>query len=149
MEPVMDYVRGWPDECVGDYTRCYSVSQISEASIFLPHFCRNQWEIPAAVTHISINCVEDKREALAKQVQNNQMGNLHLAQMHKVHREQIAVALFILVPTCCCGWAVLCLGYRYVVLPHLKAMKKSKSDPELQSLVASNTNEGDNQQCVV
>lgn len=151
-DSIMDYVRAWPDECVGDYRRCYSVAKPLEAKIFLPHFCRNNWEIPASVTHISVSCQEDKLQVLKKQAENENMGNLHLAQMDRHHREKVTVVLLLVVLTCCCGWAVLCLGYTYVVVPYLKAMKKSKSDPDLQSLVAVTNNtagHGNGKQSVV
>lgn len=140
-ETLMDYVRGWPDECVGDYRRCYSVSKDSEAMIFLPHFCRNNWEIPEAVTHISVTCKDDKVEAIKKQQEasenknNSHIGNMHLAQMAKHHRERLVILLIVVALACCCCWTVLCLGYTHVVVPYLKAIKRSKSDPDLQSLV--------------
>ena len=145
-EAVMDYVRGWPDECVGDYTRCYSVTKQSEAKIFLPHFCRNNWDIPTSVTHVSVTCEDDKNEALKKQRDRNDIGNIHLAQMDKHHREKVTAVLGVVLLAFCCCWVCLCLGYSYVVVPYLKSIKRSKSDPDLQALVNQNQKEDDERQ---
>jgi len=139
----MDYVRGWPDECVGDYQRCYSLSKDSEANIFLPHFCRNQWDIPEGVTHISVTCQDDKKQALEKQEEAKRKKNSNddpfwgkqMKQMDKHHRERLMALLLVVALVCCCCWLALCFGYAHVVVPYLKAIKKSKSDPDLQSLV--------------
>ena len=137
-EPIADYVRSWPDECVGDYSRCYAVSKESDKKIFLPHFCRNSWEIPSSVTHISVDCHDDKKEALRQQDMGILGSNPHAALMEKHHREKLVALLFIVLLLFCGCWAFLCLGYKYVVVPYLKAIKKSKSDADLQSLVAEN-----------
>lgn len=141
---VVDYIRSWPDECVGDYRRCYSVSRPADYRIFLPHFCQSSWKIPSAVTHISVNCQDDKAMALVQQAKAEEMmksrsahpnSKNHMEQEEQHHREKIAVLLFVILLSCCSCWACLCLGYRFVVYPYLKSLKKSKSDPDLKSLV--------------
>ena len=132
-DALLDYVRAWPDECVGDFTRCYSVAKDTEAKIFLPHFCLQKWDIPNSVTHISVNCRNDKLEAQLKK----KLGSASIEQEQQHHREKIAIVLAIVAFSCCCCWTFSCLAYKFVIVPYLKAMKRSKSDPDLQSLTAA------------
>ena len=146
-EVVFDYVREWPDECVGDFRRCYSVSKESEARIFLSHFCQSKWDIPAFVTHISVDCRDDKQQVQWHQSKVNSTSNTHdenamsVIQRAKEHSEKIHLFVGLVGLTFCCCWAVLCLGYKLIAVPYLKEMKKSKSDPDLQSLTTAAASE--------
>ena len=61
---LQDYVHNWPDECVGDFRRCYSVKR--DEKIFSARFCHKHWTIPDGVTHIGVDCSADKKAKLAK-----------------------------------------------------------------------------------
>ena len=138
---ILDYVRGWPDECVGDFQRCYSVEK--DAKIFLKHFCLQQWDIPDKATHISVDCTADKELAREHNDKGGpgdvykQMIMANQEQERKHHLEKIAIVIGLVVFSCCCCWCFLILAYKAVFVPYLKALKKSKSDPDLQSLVKS------------
>lgn len=58
-DTIQEYVKGWPDECVGFFSRCYSVQR--DESIFLNFFCKTkpEWKIPQETTHISVSCIDD------------------------------------------------------------------------------------------
>ena len=142
MEPFYDYVRAWPDECVGDFRRCYSMS---DTKIFLKHFCLRQWELPPAVTHVSVTCEEDKQEASKHTNDFNHAAEMkkHLDQERRHHQEKLMVLVFIVFLLCSCCWAGICAGYTLVVAPYLKSLKKSKSDPDLKSLVGEEGNADD------
>jgi len=55
-----DYLIEWPDECVGDFLRCYSVAR--DENLWLPTFCKKQWSIPEGATHLAVDCRRDKRQ---------------------------------------------------------------------------------------
>jgi len=64
-ETIKEYVGGWPDECVGDFARCYSVER--DENVFRNFFCNTKpdWKIPKDTTHISVSCVDDKEAKIA------------------------------------------------------------------------------------
>ena len=59
-----DYVFQWPDECVGDFSRCYSIQR--DVKIFAQRFCNKDWIIPEGVTHIAVDCSMDKATKVKK-----------------------------------------------------------------------------------
>jgi hypothetical protein len=58
-----EYITDWPDECVGDFDRCYSVEHHRK---FFDFMCAmdNDWHIPDGTTHVSVNCTEDRKLVL-------------------------------------------------------------------------------------
>jgi len=64
-ETIKEYVIGWPDECVGDFARCYSVDR--DENVFRNFFCNTKpdWKIPKDTTHISVSCIDDKEAKIA------------------------------------------------------------------------------------
>jgi len=125
-EGISDYVRQWPDECVGDFLRCYSVSKAKERQIFMPYFCSQAWAIPLDVTHVSVSCQEDKQAAIQSRKEENPS---HVG---------LIIAIIVLV-VCGCGWMMLGSAYVLVFLPYMRSMKKSRSDPDLKKLLDSET----------
>jgi hypothetical protein len=56
---VKEYVTEWPDECVGDFRRCYSLEH--HQSLLLDFLClKDYWHVPEGTTHMSVDCTEDK-----------------------------------------------------------------------------------------
>jgi hypothetical protein len=55
---VREYVSEWPDECVGDFQRCYSLEH--HRSVVWDLFCAKDWEVPEGTTHVSVDCSQDK-----------------------------------------------------------------------------------------
>lgn len=56
---VKEYINeGWPDECVGDFQRCYSLQH--HQAILQNFLCRHNWQVPEGTTHMSVDCTEDK-----------------------------------------------------------------------------------------
>lgn len=55
---VQDYVENFPDECVADFQRCYSLEH--HRSIIWDFLCTKGWDIPEGTTHVSVDCTRDK-----------------------------------------------------------------------------------------
>lgn len=55
---MKEYVYDWGDECVGDFSRCYSLEH--HRRILFDFLCTMDWNIPQETTHVSVNCMEDK-----------------------------------------------------------------------------------------
>lgn len=55
---MQEYVQDWADECVGDFSRCYSLQH--HRRVFFDFLCVMNWDIPEETTHVSVNCMEDK-----------------------------------------------------------------------------------------
>lgn len=84
---IKEYVRMWPDECVGDFRRCYSVER--DESIFRNFFCKVKpdWKIPSDTTHISVSCVDDK-QALINRMNNRTFDDDPYFEREKAAREK-------------------------------------------------------------
>jgi hypothetical protein len=145
-DPVEQYVALWPDECVGDYMRCYSVT--TDQKILLRHFCKesHKWDgsLPTGTTHVSVDCTADKekkRERVAKDP-NADRQDAYFAQALR-HRRELFMFVIAIVAICLCACFV-CLfcSYRYGIQPYLATLKRSKSDPELKGLVRAATDSG-------
>jgi hypothetical protein len=55
---VREYVSEWPDECVGDFQRCYSLEH--HRPVVWDFLCAKDWEVPEGTTHVSVDCSKDK-----------------------------------------------------------------------------------------
>lgn len=55
---IEDYVHDWRDECVGDFSRCYSMDH--HRLIVFDSLCAMVGNIPDGTTHVSVDCTEDK-----------------------------------------------------------------------------------------
>jgi hypothetical protein len=55
---IKEYVDLWPDECVGDFARCYSM--LEHQNVFLEFMCAKEWQVPEGTTHISVDCSLDR-----------------------------------------------------------------------------------------
>jgi hypothetical protein len=69
---LYEYVRSWPDECVGSFPRCYSLAK--DEHVFIAEACRQGYVFPEGTTHVSLDCTEDradKQQAMDKVNNNN------------------------------------------------------------------------------
>jgi hypothetical protein len=124
---IKEYVSNWPDECVADFSRCYSVNRDEE--IFRAFFCKKKtWKIPENTTHISVDCTADKAAKVAvnqNRTRTNgfedpyfeQQKNMTLTKMHKeeehMHRlELMAIVMFATIFSAC----LICIKCAYVYL---------------------------------
>lgn len=55
---VHEYVENFPDECVADFQRCYSLEH--HRSVIWDFLCAKAWDIPEGTTHVSVDCRRDK-----------------------------------------------------------------------------------------
>ena len=60
--PFEDYIVRWPDECLTDFVRCYSLKR--DEHILLRYMCakKEPFKFPEGATHVSVNCTEDQKE---------------------------------------------------------------------------------------
>lgn len=108
-DTIQEYVSYWPDECVGDFQRCYSVEK--DERIFIEFFCsKPHWKIPKETTHISVSCVDDKQakifvrtnhtdeyeDRFEKRQQEQYLEKMKQETAHMKHLEMIAVISFVL-----------------------------------------------------
>jgi hypothetical protein len=153
LPPVEQYVVGWPDECVGDYQRCYSIVQ--DEQILLRHLCKSYHkgeDLPAGTTHVSVDCTEDKtlkKEQLSKTaawgISSSSIYNDPFMQQEQAReRKQIHEMfefVFAMVAICLVAcFACLFCCYRFGFRPYLAALKRGghnnrrRMDDELEGL---------------
>lgn len=78
---MKEYVHDWRDECVGDFSRCYSLEH--HRHILFDFLCVMDWKIPEETTHVSVNCMEDKDLVLEAETHS------HAAETHERNQERI------------------------------------------------------------
>ena len=118
---VHEYIENWPDECVGDYARCYSVEQ--DKSVLMKFLCRTRWKLPEITTHISVNCTKDRS---VEKLVHNHMANRERTETVAIGREMVteeeivgfSVLTFL---TLMCFMCFIC-AYRWIVRPYTDAM---------------------------
>ena len=134
---IKEYVRQWPDECVGDFARCYAVNK--DEDIFRNFFCRKtNWKIPEDTTHISVSCMDDKEAKIvhnqnktsggyndpyAAQQEKQFLTKIEKEEEHMRHLETIAVVSFLLSFSAClilvkCAYSNLLRPYYEKVTTH-------------------------------
>jgi hypothetical protein len=135
-DPIEDYVVSWPDECVGDFQRCYLVDR--DEKILLRHMCKHSLTLPRGTTHVSVDCTADKKKKKEENDknsdQNDSIRDPYLKHQQKQSRELIAVVIGLSIICLLSGCVCLQLAYRYGFKPYLNTLKRSKSDPELRGL---------------
>jgi len=97
---MKEYVSDWHDECVGDYSRCYSLEH--HRHILFDFLCAMNMELPPETTHVSVNCMEDKELWLEAQERSQEEGE---HEKTPEGWEGIEIKLFnvLLVMGCCLG----------------------------------------------
>jgi hypothetical protein len=163
LPPVEQYVVGWPDECVGDYQRCYSIVQ--DEQILLRHLCKNYHkgeDLPFGTTHVSVDCTEDKslkKEQLSKtaawgistsSIYNDPFMQQEQARERKQIHEMFEF-IFAMVAICLIAcFACLFCCYRFGFRPYLAALKRGgrhnnrrRMDDELEGLAKEEEDGGE------
>ncbi|KAG7374014.1 hypothetical protein IV203_013109 [Nitzschia inconspicua] len=107
---IWEYLENFPDECVGDFDRCYSLEHHSK--YLYPFLCppdenssgldvvlhsishhhhQPRWELPPGTTHVSVDCTSDRkmaREEVEARAREERQHN------REVRREEIGMKLF-------------------------------------------------------
>jgi hypothetical protein len=145
---MFEYVSNWPDECVGDFKRCYSV--VKDERIFISEACRHGIVFPDGATHVSLDCSEDKRlkqEATDKQNPTDASTDPYLLAQQKHLNEEIQEmekVLFVIVGVIlvsCLG--CLCAAYALIVKPYQDTIKETRR-VEREGLMMSNLDNNNN-----
>ena len=66
---IKEYITFWPDECVGDFARCYNLSEEDQyhQELLCPSLLRFlTTPIPVGTTHVSVDCTIDKELMLER-----------------------------------------------------------------------------------
>lgn len=163
-----EYVSSWPDECVGDFSRCYDLrdpnpimcqgmkkvlgglrdrrrlEELSDSELdttsYLPWATRGLYDalVPPGTTHISIDCTIDK-EALIESYQQE------IQLQHKMIEEQVSATkrqtLFVVVSVLIAVLIVVYAISQLVVQPIVGAIGDACGSGRQQE----NQNDGDNQ----
>jgi hypothetical protein len=136
-ETIKEYVRMWPDECVGDFSRCYSVDR--DESIFTKFFCKTKpnWKIPEDTTHIGVSCIEDKQAKIAQNANKTNGGDdfferqnaawqkqflmkIEKDEAHMRHLEIVAVVGFVLSFSACL--IIVKCAYTWLLRPYYERL---------------------------
>ena len=133
-----EYVSDWPDECVADFQRCYSVQ--NDEAIFYKTFCRKEWKIPDGATHIGVDCTEDKlakKEKLEAMLEQNKRndGSKYLEEQKRERRETFAVLLVIVLLCFAACSSSMCCAYKWIFQPFITIAKQKIDVSETKSLV--------------
>jgi len=129
------YVGGvWPDECVGDFGRCYSVER--DETVFARLFCEEDWAVPESATHIRVDCTADKQTLIADRTSFEDYDRISWERRQMWFAEASYLTAIVVATLVC----LLCLcGVHYwVVLPRVKAMRESTTVQESEQLVGGN-----------
>jgi hypothetical protein len=116
---IKEYLENFPDECVGDFGRCYSLQHHSkylypflclldhvpnEDSAINPLTYHSRWELPAGTTHVSVDCTIDKdlvRDVTAARLEEERK------HVREARREEMGMKLF--------NWLLVCLSTLTVI----------------------------------
>lgn len=135
---IREYVTSWPDDCVGDYARCYSIEQ--DKSIYLNFVCLQGWDLPEGTTHISVNCTADKTIAIAAQ-ETTHNGDPEFEEAKKMveNLELVAYIMVGCMTVMCMVWCV--FGYFWIVKPYTDVVHETGTI-EANRLVAAEVSPG-------
>lgn len=104
---IKEYLENFPDECVGDFGRCYSLEHHSK--YLYPFLCLPEdtlssvdtllnaisyaprWELPHGTTHVSVDCTFDREVAREETKSKAQEGRKHAREER---RDEIGMTLF-------------------------------------------------------
>jgi hypothetical protein len=126
------YARNFPDECIKDFPRCYSIE--FDKLTFLPFICRKGWQIPENATHLSVDCTQDhmlKLEAIAEEKRNSGLDPSFEAEMRAQKENsdseirQVELVLFAILGimlVSCSGCAV--VAYFFVFRPYQEMLRE-------------------------
>ena len=106
------HMKGWKDECVGDFRRCYSIPH--DKGIFKSFLCLKKWSVPKGTTHISVDCTEDK----VARLEPGDNLDPFFKQQEKILREMERILFVILSLLILMFGACTTLMYRWVIKPY-------------------------------
>jgi hypothetical protein len=136
--PVRHPVKNWPDACVGDFARCYRLHHDEDK--LLKFICSKRLEVPEGATHLSVDCTSDKaalKEMKKRgELDEDLMVDPNARRQQKERREHYAFVVGMTIMLLAFVSACLVLVHRYAFQPYLKAVKRSRSDPELFGLAS-------------
>jgi len=144
---VREYIREWPDECVGSFPRCYSLKV--DRAIIQKFMCRRRWTLPNGTTHMTVNCTQDS--GAWKSYYNNEHRydlrvNPNNTEFKRQKKEMVTEAEIVgfsvftfmtLMCLVCCVFA-----HRWVISPFASAMREAKP-MRAERLIASSDHEAD------
>ena len=137
-DPVRHPVKNWPDACVGDYARCYRLGHDEDK--LLKIICSKKLEVPEGATHLSVDCTSDKAtlKAMLKrgELEEDLMLDPGSRRQEKEQRDHRAFVVAMSIGFGAFVSICLLLAHRYAFQPYLKAVKRSRSDPELFGLAS-------------
>ena len=144
--PVMEYVDQWPDECVGNFARCYSVEK--DQDIFRVFACQHDWTFPEGTTHLRVNCTANT-EVVQMIATANADGRYEDPYMKEEQRtlhemEVVAIVISLIFVLGCCG-CVYC-AYRFIVLPYRESTDSTAMREQSAALVPDVTENGDEEE---
>jgi hypothetical protein len=137
-DPVVQRVSKWPDTCVGDFPRCYRLEH--DEQVLLKFICSLKLEVPQGATHLSVDCTADKAE-LKNLLKNGKLEldphmKSYADHQKRERREYYAFVVALSVAGCACCFICLLMVHRYAFKPYIKALKRTRSDPELAGLTS-------------
>jgi hypothetical protein len=130
---IKEYLETFPDECVGDFDRCYSLEHHSK--YLYPFLClpedfspnsdsllsaisyRLRWELPPGTTHVSVDCTVDRVMAKEEIKSRHDEARKH---NRDARREEIGLKLFNWVLVFVSSLAVIYAFSHLVVTPLVK-----------------------------
>ena len=140
---VRDYIQNWPDECVGDFQRCYEVP-VHERYYF-NFVCRRAWQFPEGATHMSVNCTTDKAAKLIQYDKANRGADpkndpYMIAQQERTKSEirEMEIVLFIVLSVVVCScFGCFCAAYILVVRPYQESVLQGSVSSERDGLTSN------------
>jgi hypothetical protein len=121
---LKEYITLWPDECVGDFARCYNLIEDDQyhKELLCPSLLRFlNTPVPFGTTHVSVDCTIDK-ELLIGNLQHN--ANLQHDAIRDVVSAKKETTLFTAVTMLCSMLIVIYSVSQLVVKPIVNAMIK-------------------------
>ena len=142
---LRDYIQDWPDECIGDFRRCYEIP--THERFYFNYVCRNGWQFPVGATHVAVDCTKDKAaklEILERQGDDDEVflaRENHLLD-HEINEMEKVVFIFLAFLLCMC-LGCMCGTYWYVVRPYQLSVLNSSRSSERDGLVKEPTESSD------
>lgn len=131
---VRGYVQNWPDECVGDFARCYSIAE--DEQVFVDFICTKQWELPPGATHMSVNCTADKQLVILEH--QHAVQHEDEQQQRQFHEYELFWIIVIIVLFLGC-FLFVCFVNRCIVAPYREPVLANARRQEQEDLMPAET----------
>lgn len=119
---VQKSISGWPDECVGDFVRCYSLER--DINVYHNTFCRTRWDIPDGATHVSLDCTRDTELVMERRVDNPSEEEVNWQRQQMWFAEAFYIAVIVVGTVVCLVF--FCIMYFGVVQPKTQRMREER-----------------------